>query len=265
MLFYDTHMHSHLSFDCFEDPVKYLTPDTKRITFTEHLDLANTANEGQDDIPDFKQMLAWQEVFKQKYEVELLMGVEVGYVLSHRTRLKQILSEYEFDLVLLSVHQNDRYDYMDDTVEESAEVMIHAYLDQLIQALDDMGDCQIMTHFDYGFRIHRLEEADLLPYEPKLVQILEKCIEQGLAFELNSKSIFKYQNQFLYEWAIPKYQALGGTLFSLGSDAHQVSEHFQHFKELIQLLETFNVKEIAQFRSKELSLYPLDELKKFFV
>lgn len=264
MLFYDTHMHSHLSFDCFEDPVRYLTPDTERITFTEHLDLANTANGGQDDIPDFEQMLAWKEVFKQQYKVELLTGVEVGYVPSHLTRLKEILANHEFDLKLLSVHQNNQYDYMDDTVTESAEVMINAYLDQLIQALDEMTGCQIMTHFDYGFRIHQLKATDLAPYESKLILILTKCIEHGLAFELNSKSIVKYNNQFLYEWAIPQYQALGGTLFSLGSDAHQVSEHFMDFKELIQLLERFNVEKVAQFSGQKLSLYPLADLKNHF-
>lgn len=264
MLFYDTHMHSHLSFDCFEDPVKYLTPETERITFTEHLDLANTANGGQDDIPDFNQTLEWKQVFKQQYKVDLLMGVEVGYVPSHLTRLQAILADHEFDLKLLSVHQNDQYDYMDGTVTESAEVMINAYLDQLIQALDEMTGCQIMTHFDYGFRIHPLRASDLVAYEPKLIQILTKCIKHGLAFELNSKSIVKYNNQFLYEWAIPQYQALGGTLFSLGSDAHRVSEHFMAFKELIELLEQFNVTEVAQFKGQELSLYPLEELKNFF-
>lgn len=262
MKFYDTHMHSHLSFDSFESPKCYMNEKTEFITFTEHLDLENTANGGQDDIPDFEEHLTWRETFNNEYQVNLLMGVEIGYVPSHQKRLEKILEPYHFDLKLLSVHQNNDYDYMDEATGEAPEVMINNYLNQLLEALDQMDNCQIMTHFDYGFRIHHLTADELGPYEGKLMRIFEKCAQQGLAFELNSKSLWKYNNRDLYEWAIPRFQSVGGNLFSLGSDAHKADEHFMNFLDSIELLEQFDVTAVAQYQQQELYSYPIVRLKK---
>lgn len=262
MKFYDTHMHSHLSFDCVETPQSYLDEETENITFTEHLDLENTANEGQDDIPDFQQHLNWQKQFKEAEQVNLLLGVEIGYVPTHQKRLEKILEPYPFDLKLLSVHQNSQYDYMDQTTGDAPEMMINKYLDQLLEALEQMKGCQIMTHFDYGFRIHPITADRLQPYENKLMRIFEKCANLGLAFELNSKSLWKYNKLDLYKWAIPRFQSVGGNLFSLGSDAHKADEHFMNFLDSIEILEKFGVTEVAQYQHQELYLYPLARLKK---
>lgn len=261
MKFYDTHMHSHLSFDCDEQAVNYISKLTETMIFTDHLDLENPVSAGADDIPDFNKQIEWQRTFKEAFGVELLLGVEIGYVASQKERLTRIVEAYDFDVKLLSVHQNGRYDYMDRDTPDNADTMINGYLDQLIDALEQMHGCQIMSHFDYGFRVHQLTAADLAPYEPKLMQIFALCVQKGLAFELNSKSLGKYQNADLYEWAIPRYQSLGGTLFSLGSDAHRVSEHFANFDQSIALLERHGVEAVAQFKQQQCALYPLERLK----
>lgn len=256
-------MHSHLSFDCFEDPTAYISENTELITFTEHLDLDNTANSRQDDIPNFAELIKWQKQFKEDFKLDLLLGVEIGFVPSHQKRLEDILSGFNFDLKLLSVHQNEEYDYMD-SVDLPSDIMINKYLDQLLLALDSMEACHIMTHFDYGFRIHNLSAEDLGPYEEKLMMIFKKCVEKNLAFELNSKSLYHYNNKDLYRWAIPRYQSVGGKLFSLGSDAHKVDEHFMRFSESIDLLEQFGVSEVAQYRQGNLYMQDLKKLKDLF-
>lgn len=253
MDFYDQHMHTNLSFDSDEDPYNYISSDTKVVTFTEHLDLKNNANQGKDDIPDFDQLLEWKEEMAKIKGVQLLLGVEVGYVSEHKDQLLSILDAYDFDIKLLSCHQNEHYDYMD-KIDLEPEMMIHAYLDQLLNALRDMPDCHIMAHFDYGFRIHKLSVKHLKPYEDKLKAIFKECIKQNMAFEINSKSLYVYDKYDLYEWAIPVYQELGGTLFSLGSDAHTADEHQLKFDQSIELLKKFDIKEVALFQKKEFKL-----------
>lgn len=261
MTFYDTHMHSHLSFDAEENPRAYFDSSTKRITFTDHLDLENTVFNKRDDIPDFETLIHWQQEFKEKDGIDLLLGVEVGYVPGQEARLNEILSSYPFDLKLLSCHQNDRYDYMDKDTGDAPEVMMANYVKQLYEAVSTMTDCQIMTHFDYGFRVHQVSVTDLKPYEEQLIQIFEKCIENNFAFELNGKSIAKYNTLDLYEWAVPLYIELGGTLFSLGSDAHNAAEHYLAFDQMVGLLEKHGVTEVAQYKEQELYLVSLEEVK----
>ncbi len=263
MDFYDTHAHSYLSFDSKEDPRNYLSETTRTVALTEHLEFDYAYVEGGQTIPDFQRMLEWQRDWKEEGN-QLLMGVEIGYSAGKAEELKKAIAPYPIDLKLLSSHHNNEYDFMDIHVDATPEEMLDSYLKQLSEALDYFPDAHIFCHFDYGFRIFDMAPKDFKKYEKHLVPILKKVIKHGLAFELNSKSIFDYENLAMYEWAIPIYQELGGTLFSIGSDAHKAESHYKNFGGLIQLLESFQVQSVAQFHKQKLTKYPLHELKKQF-
>lgn len=263
MEFYDTHAHSFLSFDSEENPRNYLSATTNTVALTEHLEMNYAFAEDEELIPDFDQILEWQKDWK-KEDKRLLMGVEIGYSHGSAKRLKTAIQPYQMDLKLLSTHHNNIYDYMDTKANATPEEMLDSFLTQSSEALDHFSDAQIFCHFDYGFRIYEMNERQFELYKKPLISIFKKIIDKGLAFELNSKSIFNYNNRSLYEWAIPVYQDLGGTLFSLGSDAHKAADQYMGFGELINLLDKFDVKTIAQFYGQELSHYPIEELKKRF-
>lgn len=263
MKFYDTHAHSFLSFDSEEDPKNYLSDRTSVVALTEHLEMDYMYVEEKELIPDFNKITEWQNEWKKEGN-ELLMGVEIGYSHGNASRLKRAIAPYQMDLQLLSTHHNNVYDYMDPKASATPEEMLDSYLNQLEEALAHFPNANIFCHFDYGFRIFEMNEAQFEPYKKRLIPIFKKVIESGLALELNSKSIFNYNNLSLYEWAIPTYQSLGGTLFSIGSDAHKADEHYMGYGELINLLDKFGVETVAQFYGQKLSHYPLEELKKIF-
>ena len=78
---------------------------------------------------------------------------------------------------------------------------------------------------------------------------------------MNGKSIVKYGTIELYKWAIPTYIELGGTIFSLGSDAHNASEHFIGFADMIALLEQHGVAKVALYKNQERYMVPLKTVK----
>lgn len=121
-----------------------------------------------------------------------------------------------------------------------------------------------MAHFDYGFRIHDLSITEFEIYEDKLKAIFKQCIKRNMAFELNSKSLYRYKKYDLYEWAIFLYQELGETLLSLGSDAHKDSEHMLGFKDSVRLLEKFKVGEVVLFRKEKSHFIKLADIKKTY-
>lgn len=263
MTFYDTHMHSFLSFDSKAEPTSYISEKTEVLTFTEHLDLENTIFDKRDDIPDFAEIVKWQRKFQKEHDIELLLGVEVGYVPGQEEQLKDILSAYAFDVKLLSCHQNDQYDYMDEKTDDTPGEMMDKYVKQLFEAVSTMTECQIMTHFDYGFRVHNVSSRTFEAYKEPLKRVFEKAIENNFAFELNGKSIEKYDTLELYEWAVPTFLELGGHIFSLGSDAHDASEHFLAFDTMISLLEKHGVTEVAQYKKQEREMVSLKDVKRF--
>lgn len=265
MNFYDQHCHTHLSFDSEESIDNYLALGLEKLTFTEHLDLDNPVSGGDDDIPDFEQAVLWQQEMKEKNDVDLLLGVEVGYVPGQEDRLNEILSSYDFDIKLLSCHHNRIYDYMDtketNAKVESSEQMMDQYVDQLLEAVTHMTDVQIMTHFDYGFRVHDASlETIQERYTEKITEIFQQIIKHEIAFELNSKSIVKYKNLDLYKWAIPLYLSLGGKLFTLGSDAHLASDYMLAFNDLRKLLQQYGVDEVALYEKEQAKMVKLSEL-----
>ena len=265
MDFYDTHAHSFLSFDSEENPRNYLSKITKVVALTEHLEMDYAYVEGEELIPNFEQTLEWQrEWAEEKNGNRLLMGVEIGYSNGNEDRLKRAIAPYSFDLKLLSTHHNNIYDFMDEKANATPEEMLDIFLTQSEEALDHFPEAQIFCHFDYGFRIYDMNPNQFKAYENRLVPILKKVIKNGLALELNSKSIFNYENLPMYKWIIPIYQKLGGTLFSIGSDAHKSEDHYMKFDELIQLLDQHGVESVAQFYGQKLSHFPIVELKNKF-
>lgn len=263
MEFYDTHAHSFLSFDSEEKPKNYLSDTTNVVALTEHLEMNYAYVEGDELVPDFTQTLAWQKEWANEGK-QLLMGVEIGYSNGNAKKLKRAIAPFDMDLKLLSTHHNNIYDYMDEHADATPEEMLSSFLTQSEEALDHFADAQIFCHFDYGFRIFDMSVNQFSTYKERLVPILKKVIDYGLALELNSKSIFTYENRALYEQVIPLYQELGGKLFSIGSDAHQAEDHYMNFGNLINLLDKYGVESVAQFHKQELSHYPLKELKKRF-
>jgi len=100
-------------------------------------------------------------------------------------------------------------------------------------------------------------------FKEPLKRVFKQAIENDFAFELNGKSIVKYGTIELYKWAIPTYIELGGTIFSLGSDAHNASEHFIGFADMIALLEQHGVAKVALYKNQERYMVPLKTVKTY--
>lgn len=77
--------------------------------------------------------------------------------------------------------------------------------------------------------------------------IFALIVQNGLAFEVNTKSMFKWHNAALYDLVIPWYQAAGGRLFTIGSDAHEKQSYRNHFAEAVALLQDHHVDQIATY------------------
>ena len=89
-----------------------------------------------------------------------------------------------------------------------------------------LSEADVFAHFDYGFRVFGLSLAEFKQYEAQFLTILDQVIKNKLAFELNAKRAYLYDNLALYEYVIDLYLSRGGTLFSVGSDGHYYLEHF---------------------------------------
>lgn len=255
MTYLDHHMHSKISFDSKAELEEYLALTKNPIITTEHLDFNDPAGDYVDRIPDYLEHQKWISDLKELGYNNIYQGIEIGWTAISEDKIFDFLKDKKYDLVLLSVHQNGHADYheKDKFGDVTKEELITQYLQDLKGALLSMKDhVDIMTHFDYGFRVHDVSVEELKEYgEPLLLEIFQLLVDHKIAFEINTSSMYKHQNLYLYEYALPLYQSVGGDRFVLGSDAHHASDYQRRFDDAVLFLKEYDVEEVVQLFSEQ--------------
>ena len=250
---FDQHVHSNFSFDSNEDLENYINVSNKNdIVTTEHLDFANPIINYEDSSIEYLKYIEEINSLNKKYSNKFFSGIEIGYTPNSEKRIEDFLKDKNFNLKLLSIHQNGLYDYM--CVNKkliSLEALIQEYFEQMIQALESSIEFNVLAHFEYGIRIVDISVTDFDSLASKFLnKIIELIVKKEIAFEVNTKSMYKYKKENLYSYMIEKYLKKGGKLFTLGSDAHNIKDYAYKFDDARKFLLARNVKEIILFKDK---------------
>lgn len=251
MNYIDQHMHTYFSYDSYEQFENYLELTEGKIVTTEHLDLNTPYKNFEDMSFDIDKYMATVDELNQKYDNRILKGIEIGFTLRNHARVLEVLDKYHFDAILLSLHYNEEYDYMDRNYDydKTPSVLVPEYLNNIITAVKTIGDkVNILTHFDYGFRISDVAVEDLKEYgEDLLIELTKALVEKGMSLEMNTRSMYDFNNKDLYEYLIPLYLKHGGKDISLGSDAHYTGDYKLKFKETLAYLDGLGLETVNQY------------------
>ena len=250
---FDQHVHSSFSFDSNEDLENYINvSNNSDIITTEHLDFENPIINYKDSLIDYLKYVGQIKNLNKKYSNKFFLGIEIGYTPNSEKRIEDFLKDKNFNLKLLSIHQNGNYDYM--CVNKkliSLEVLIQEYFEQMIQALESSIEFNVLAHFEYGLRMIDISVTDFDNLTSVFLnKIIELIVKKEIAFEVNTKSMYKYKKENLYSYMIEKYLKKGGKLFTLGSDAHNIKDYAYKFDEATKFLLNKNIKEIILFKDK---------------
>ena len=250
---FDQHVHSNFSFDSNEDLENYINVSNKNdIVTTEHLDFSNPIINYEDSSIEYLKYIEEIASLNKKYSNKFFSGIEIGYTPNSEKRIEDFLKDKNFNLRLLSIHQNGLYDYM--CVNKkliSLKALIQEYFEQMIQALESSIEFNVLAHFEYGLRIIDILVVDFDNLASVFLnKIIELIVKKEIAFEVNTKSMYKYKKENLYNYMIEKYIKKGGKLFTLGSDAHNIKDYAYKFDEARKFLLDRNIKEIILFKDK---------------
>lgn len=252
MNYYDQHIHTDFSFDSTANMEDYLAHAQGCFVSTEHVDLKNPANNFHDSIMDYDAYSSHIEELSKHTTIELRKGVEIGYCSAHHDRLVNWLSDKEFDIVLLSFHQNGIFDYMDEEAKEhDPKEVLHMYFQQMLDGVKAFPYANVLTHFDYVSRIQDISDEMFLNIAtPYLKQIFPLMIEKRIALELNTRSMFHYGQLSLYETVVDLYKDMGGTMFTMSSDAHTAAAYAYAFDKGRLFLQRHGIKELQVFEKQ---------------
>ena len=110
---FDQHVHSIFSFDSNENLENYINVcnENDMIT-TEHLDFENSIINYKDSLFDYLKYVGQVENLNKRCPNKFFLGIEIGYTQKTEKRIEEFLKDKNFNLKLLSIHQNGIYDYM---------------------------------------------------------------------------------------------------------------------------------------------------------
>lgn len=255
-LLIDQHVHSSYSPDSnstLEEIVQYaLALGKPAVVTTDHLEY-DCKYFKQDVHIDWKSYNREAEELSRRYAMEIRKGIEVGFRSDYKVVINEYLAEHEFDVILLSAHNDGRLDFSEKAFHDKPiQQRLKHYFTQVREAVDQMDNYDIVAHLDYVVRYTTFPvyEEDIVACKPILYDILKLIIEKQKVLELNTTGLYRQGWIHPHSYILNMYVSLGGTAVSIGSDAHQVGHIEQGFAEAIELLQSKGIREVVQFKRR---------------
>jgi len=230
MYLMDYHLHTLCSPDSqasLEDmAAAALAAGMDEICVTDHCDLLEISDFDTNEFhwgPCEEQYHRVRPQFAGKLPIKL--GLELGEAWEDPVRAAQLVSNPELDFVIGSVHTLDsQHDGLDlFPLHYNSEEFCYEVLDVYFACMERLAqmDCyDALGHIIYPLRYMNLRDGNhvtLERYYPVLERVFRTVVKQGKVIEVNTN-----RGRTVDDWreVLGLYRDCGGTLVTLGSDAH---------------------------------------------
>lgn len=268
-MFADYHMHTYYSDDSdFEmrQAVEHaISLGLEEICFTDHVDYGikleyeDYSKLSQDEkkyrvanvnYPTYvKEIRSLKDEFKD--DIEIKMGMEFGIQQHTIPAFQTLYSKYPFDFIILSCHQvEDKEFWTQDFQKGRSQDEYHQrYYQEILNVITTYKDYSVLGHLDL---LKRYDEKGDYPFEKIediVTEILKMVIKDGKGIEINTSSFYYGLNDLMPSRRILKlYHELGGTILTIGSDAHKEAQVGAHIKEVQEELKAMGFQYTCTFK-----------------
>lgn len=265
----DYHTHSLCSFDG-SAPLTDLAQvavetGLTELCLTDHCDLLNT--QGKPDLS-----FRWEPVEEQLAQARALYGdkltirtgVELGGAWEFPDFCRELMSHPGLDFVLGSVHNLSLADggldfyYVNYKSDEDCYHILDRYFD-CMERLSEMDCWDVLAHVIYPLRYMNQRDgqhASLERYEPQLRRIFRRVIDSGRGIEVNT---CRGETIGDWRWTLELYKDCGGTILTLGSDAHLAPDVGKGLREAAALVRELGFDSVARYIGRKPEMISLGE------
>ena len=243
MLPMDCHTHTDHSPDS-DAPIAQMCAAAREqglqaFAITDHIELCRFFSKGfygteprnEEDFFDYASV--WERSMQQNLlakeqfgdGMQIICGIEMGEPNADFGLADSLLQDKRLDFVIASLHElPDMLDfYFLDYGKLDAQALLDTYFSELLK-ICKWGKFDVLGHLTYPLR-YMIGDAgasvELSRYTEMVAECLRAVIRNGKGIELNTSGFRqKYGMPFPHEEYLRLYRDLGGTLLTLGSDAH---------------------------------------------
>lgn len=255
----DHHVHTCFSPDC-ETKMEILierarTLGLKQLMFTDHVDYDSTSPIFKNVTDYNKYMKVIKDLQNKNKDIEILMGVEIGYQAHLKEKLKDLLSAFPFEFVICSIHCHEGMDfYNGDFFKGKSQYEAYdEYFRAVKNSIENYKGFDVYGHLDYIIRYgdYEKKEINYIDYREVIDEILKLLIQNGKGIEMNTSGIRYGLGVMPNIDILRRYKELGGEIITIGSDAHRAKDLQANFKEAINMLRNLGYKRITQFKKRK--------------
>lgn len=273
----DVHMHSSFSGDS-EEPMenmilKAIDLGLSEICFTEHEDRILPVNSGRKEELDFR--CFWLDVppymerlmkLRDKYSgrIKVGFGIEIGMDPEGADHNYAVASGYPFDFIIGSTHYVDGYDvyYKDYWKQGSPEVQMGRYFERTLENIRSFNDFDVLGHIDFAARYIPGGHEGVYTfdrYKEVIDGILNFLIENGKGLEINTKALrVGMKEPHPSRDILRRYRELGGSVITIGSDAHSAGEVGTFIRDALIILKECGFSEYMTFSGRRFSAHKIE-------
>ena len=264
MMYIDQHVHSNISHDGISSYADYIRKaserNTQEITFTEHYDIYKgiTTNLKTLDVSMYvEQFRKTQEVAEN---IQMNLGIEVGLQPDEMETIHTMLSIYPFDFVIGSSHITCKKDLSKDATFFEGLTRHQAYLKYFKEVLQNVqlyDNFDVYGHLDYIVRYggYTNKSIEYKEFNEILDAILCTLIKKDKGIEINTSGIrYKCYAPHPNIEILKRYKELGGSIITIGSDAHKWDDLSSDFGKVFEILQYLGFDEYAVFHKREIDM-----------
>lgn len=249
MILSDSHVHSSISPDSKESleniARKAEELGLKYVTITEHYEIYPASYESH--TYTLKYLENYNRVFHKFLDsytgpVDFGFGIELGEEIANLDEARKVISYYDFDFVLSSLHNIDgvvfsHIDYRKDNHEE-----IKTFLLKHLEKTVHYADFDVLAHLDLPKRYAARQGVvfDIRNREKEIKEIVHILADRGKGIEINTSN----DPCMPEDHVVDMYLEEGGRIITSGSDAHDCSRLAHNFNKI-------PYKEISAFRKRK--------------
>lgn len=240
---FDYHMHTILSYDGHNTPEQMLDAarkaGLKEICFTDHIDY--------DPLDPARKLWFDTDAYSAAYDrlqaegIKIRRGFEFGMLEDNREQFRKDVERRQFDYILGSVHFVDGLDpYFDpfwqDKTMDVAELRYFENLLDCVRVHDDFDALGHLTYISKTWANPTKRPIRFEVYRQITDEIMKLLVSKGKGMEVNTSGkdpcgVFLPSVEYLH-----RFKELGGSIVTVGSDAHDPSRVGQYCREACRMV-----------------------------
>lgn len=255
----DYHTHTRFSGDSDADPrmhiLKAIEMGLDEICFTDHRDFDYPIDTFELDTDAyFKTMRALQEEFKDRIKVKI--GVEIGLDTDHIDEINDFINRDPYDFVIGSIHviHYTEFYYGDYFKGKTKEEAHREFFEETLTCVQTFDCFNVLGHMDYIMRYGPYEDksVDHSKYEDLIDEILKTLIKKGKGIEVNTSG-YKVNGDcgFPNFDIVRRYKELGGTIITVGTDAHTSDRIGEHVADVVRHYQEIGFDDVSTFSQRK--------------